>query len=63
MTIHRAADLVDKLRFDFDLGLALRQLFFGLDLRALDLEQVELVAQEAVLHVAVVMPPEKPASA
>ena len=50
--VHRAADLGGQLRFDFHLHLAGRQLVLGLELGALDLEQVELVAQEAVLHVA-----------
>jgi hypothetical protein len=41
-----------QLGFDFDLHLAGRELVLGLDFGALNLEQVELVAEEAVLHVA-----------
>src|SRR6516162_9229931 len=49
-----------QLRFDLDLHLADGQLVLRLDLRALDLEQVVLVAESAVLDVAGQSPGERP---
>ena len=50
--VHRSPDFVGQFRFDLHFHLARRQLVFGPDLRALDLEQVELVTEDAVLHIA-----------
>ena len=44
---------LDEARLDFNLHLAGRERFLGADLRPLDLEEVVLVAEDAVLHEAV----------
>ena len=43
--VHRSADLVDQLRFDFDLRFAGRELGAGTDFGTFDFEQIEFVAE------------------